>query len=135
MTFLSSIFGEQIYSFLVSASGLTGFIAWVGIALAHYRFRRAFKAQGKDLSQLRYKAKWFPVGPLLALIICLLVIVGQDIKSFANLDWQAISVTYMSVPLFIILYLYYKLRYKTKLIPLTEIDLTRHELEHDQTDK
>lgn len=135
LTFLSSIFGEQIYSFLVSASGLTGFIAWVGIALAHYRFRRAFKAQGKDLSQLRYKAKWFPVGPLLALIICLLVIVGQDIKSFANLDWQAISVTYMSVPLFIILYLYYKLRYKTKLIPLTEIDLTRHELEHDQTDK
>lgn len=135
LTFLSSIFGEQIYSFLVSASGLTGFIAWVGIALAHYRFRRAFKAQGKDLSQLRYKAKWFPVGPLLALIICLLVIVGQDIKSFANLDWQAISVTYMSVPLFIILYLYYKLRYKTKLIPLTEIDLTRHELEHEQIDK
>ena len=135
LTFLSSIFGEQIYSFLVSASGLTGFIAWVGIALAHYRFRRAFKAQGKDLSQLRYKAKWFPVGPLLALIICLLVIVGQDIKSFANLDWQAISVTYMSVPLFIILYLYYKPRYKTKLIPLTEIDLTRHELEHEQTDK
>lgn len=135
LTFLSSIFGEQIYSFLVSASGLTGFIAWVGIALAHYRFRRAFKAQGKDLSQLRYKAKWFPVGPLLALIICLLVIVGQDIKSFANLDWQAISVTYMSVPLFIILYLYYKLRYKTKLIPLTEIDLTRHELEHEQNDK
>ena len=135
LTFLSSIFGEQIYSFLVSASGLTGFIAWVGIALAHYRFRRDFKAQGKDLSQLRYKAKWFPVGPLLALIICLLVIVGQDIKSFANLDWQAISVTYMSVPLFIILYLYYKLRYKTKLIPLTEIDLTRHELEHEQTDK
>ncbi|MDO4455976.1 MAG: amino acid permease [Ligilactobacillus agilis] len=135
LTFLSSIFGEQIYSFLVNASGLTGFIAWVGIALAHYRFRRAFKAQGKDLSQLRYKAKWFPVGPLLALIICLLVIVGQDIKSFANLDWQAISVTYMSVPLFIILYLYYKLRYKTKLIPLTEIDLTRHELEHEQTDK
>ncbi|ASR41834.1 amino acid permease [Ligilactobacillus agilis] len=135
LTFLSSIFGEQIYSFLVSASGLTGFIAWVGIALAHYRFRRAFKAQGKDLSQLRYKAKWFPVGPLLALIICLLVIVGQDIKSFANLDWQAISVTYMSVPLFIILYLYYKLRYKTKLIPLTEIDLTRHELEHEQADK
>ena len=135
LTFLSSIFGEQIYAFLVSASGLTGFIAWVGIALAHYRFRRAFKAQGKDLSQLRYKAKWFPVGPLLALIICLLVIVGQDIKSFANLDWQAISVTYMSVPLFIILYLYYKLRYKTKLIPLTKIDLTRHELEHEQTDK
>ncbi|ETA73698.1 lysine-specific permease [Ligilactobacillus equi DPC 6820] len=131
LTFLSSIFGEQIYTFLVNASGLTGFIAWVGIALSHYRFRRAFKAQGKDLSVLRYKAKWFPVGPLLALIVCILVIVGQDLESFKTLNWQKVGVTYMSVPLFVILYLYYKIRYKTKLIPLEEIDLTPHDVKKE----
>ncbi|MEE5988237.1 amino acid permease [Ligilactobacillus equi] len=131
LTFLSSIFGEQIYTFLVNASGLTGFIAWVGIALSHYRFRRAFKAQGKDLSVLRYKAKWFPVGPLLALIVCILVIVGQDLESFKTLNWQKVGVTYMSVPLFVILYLYYKIRYKTKLIPLEEIDLTSHDVKKE----
>lgn len=60
-TFLASIFGNQVYTFLVSASGLTGFIAWIGIAVSHYRFRRAFKAQGHDLSELKYKAKWFPL--------------------------------------------------------------------------
>lgn len=131
-TFLASIFGTRVYSFLVSASGLTGFIAWVGIALAHYRFRCAFKAQGHDLSELRYKAKWFPIGPLLALFLCILVIIGQDVKSFTNFDWQAIAVTYMSVPLFLILYLYYKIRYKTKLIPLEEIDLTAHNIEDEK---
>lgn len=131
LTFLSSIFGEQIYTFLVNASGLTGFIAWVGIALSHYRFRRAFKAQGKDLADLRYKAKWFPVGPLLALIVCILVIIGQDLESFKTLNWQKIGVTYMSVPLFVILYLYYKIRYKTKLIPLEEIDLTPHDVKKE----
>ena len=131
-TFLASIFGNQVYTFLVSASGLTGFIAWIGIAVSHYRFRRAFKAQGHDLSELKYKAKWFPFGPILALILCILVIIGQDIQSFKDFNWQAIGVSYMSVPLFIILYAYYKIKYKTKVIPLNEVDLTPHDISKEK---
>ena len=131
-TFLASIFGNQVYTFLVSASGLTGFIAWIGIAVSHYRFRRAFKAQGHDLSELKYKAKWFPFGPILALILCILVIIGQDIQSFKDFNWQAIGVSYMSVPLFIILYSYYKIKYKTKVIPLDEVDLTPHDISKEK---
>lgn len=131
-TFLASIFGDRLYTFLVNASGLTGFIAWVGIAVSHYRFRKAFHKQQKSLDLLRYKAKWFPFGPLLALVLCILVIIGQDINSFVKLDWQAISVTYMSVPLFVILYAYYKIRYKTRVIPLDEIDLTPHDWQNEQ---
>ena len=131
-TFLASIFGNQVYTFLVSASGLTGFIAWIVIAVSHYRFRRAFKAQGHDLSELKYKAKWFPFGPILALILCILVIIGQDIQSFKDFNWQAIGVSYMSVPLFIILYAYYKIKYKTKVIPLDEVDLTPHDISKEK---
>lgn len=131
-TFLASIFGNQVYTFLVSASGLTGFIAWIGIAVSHYRFRRAFKAQGHDLSELKYKAKWFPFGPILALILCILVIIGQDIQSFKDFNWQAIGVSYMSVPLFIILYAYYKIKYNTKVIPLDEVDLTPHDISKEK---
>ena len=116
----------------MSASGLTGFIAWIGIAVSHYRFRRAFKAQGHDLSELKYKAKWFPFGPILALILCILVIIGQDIQSFKDFNWQAIGVSYMSVPLFIILYAYYKIKYKTKVIPLDEVDLTPHDISKEK---
>ncbi len=52
LTFMTSVFGTRIYLFLVAASGLTGFIAWLGIAISHYRFRRAFKVQGHQLSEL-----------------------------------------------------------------------------------
>ena len=131
LTFLASIFGTRIYTFLVKSSGLSGFIAWIGIAIAHYRFRRAFIAQGHDLSELKYHAKWFPFGPLLALVLCILVMVGQDLKSFANFDWQAISVTYMSIPIFLVLFFYYKLKHKTKLIPLDEVDLTPHDIKNE----
>ena len=111
---------------------MTGFIAWIGIAVSHYRFRRAFKAQGHDLSELKYKAKWFPFGPLLALVLCILVIIGQDIQSFKDFNWQAIGVSYMSVPLFIILYAYYKIKYKTKVIPLDKVDLTPHDISKEK---
>lgn len=128
LTFISSIMGPKIYIWLVAASGLTGFVAWVGIAIAHWRFRRAFIKQGHDVSELRYRAKWFPFGPLFAFVLSIIVIAGQDIHSIANFDWQAIGITYMAIPLFIVLYTYYKIRYKTKLIPLEEIDLSRPDI-------
>lgn len=135
MAFLSSIFGEEIYTFLVAASGLTGFIAWAGIAISHYRFRRAFLRQGHRLSELRYRAKLFPFGPLLALILCILVIIGQDLHSFAVWDWRAIGITYMSVPLFLILFLAYKFKNHTKLIPLDQVDLSRSPIEDQASDQ
>ncbi|WP_268912611.1 amino acid permease [Lentilactobacillus sp. SPB1-3] len=124
LTFVSSIAGPQIYMWLVAASGLTGFIAWFGIAISHYRFRRAFIKQGHDLSELKYHAKWFPFGPVLCLILCLLVIIGQNPQAFANFDWTQILVTYMSVPLVVILYLVYKIKHHTKLIPLDKVDVS-----------
>ncbi|AVK62121.1 gamma-aminobutyrate permease [Lactobacillus sp. CBA3605] len=129
LTFLSSLSGGRIYIFLVSASGLTGFIAWLGIAISHLRFRRAFIKQGHQLSELRYHAKLFPFGPLFAFFLCLVVIVGQDLHSFATWDWQAIGITYMSIPLFIVLFVYYKIRHHTKMVPLDQVDLSKHHLD------
>ena len=53
---------------------LTGFIAWVGIAVSHYRFRRAFDKQNYDKSKLKYTAKLFPFGPLFAGFLCIVVL-------------------------------------------------------------
>lgn len=125
LTFLTSVWGPQIYLFLVSASGLTGFIAWLGIAISHYRFRKAFIKQGHKLSELKYHAKLFPFGPVLAMVLGILVIIGQDLQAVQNFDWQALGISYMSIPLFIILFAYYKIRHKTHLIPLDQVDLTK----------
>src|SRR5699024_9608773 len=114
--FLTSIIGEHVYEWLLSASGLTGFIAWLGIAISHYRFRRAYVAQGKDISQLKYKAKFFPFGPLFALVLCILVIIGQDYQAFisGHIDWYQIAVTYIGLPIFLVIWFGYKIKNKTK---------------------
>lgn len=124
ITFITSVEGPQIYLWLVAASGLTGFIAWVGIALSHFRFRRAFIKQGHSLDELNYHATWFPTGPVITLILCILVICGQNISAFANFDWKQIGITYISVPLVLILYIAYKIKKKTHLVPLDKMDVS-----------
>jgi lysine-specific permease len=127
LAFLASFFGDGVvYVWLLNASGMSGFIAWLGIAICHYRFRRAFIAQGKDLSLLPYKSKWFPFGPLFAFLLCGFVILGQNYSAFLgdNIDWNGVLVSYIGLPLFIILWLGYKFTKKTKVIPLEKCDLT-----------
>lgn len=127
LAFISSIFGPQLYLWLVAASGLTGFIAWFGIAISHYRFRRAFIKQGHHLDELQYHAKWFPFGPALCLILCIMVIIGQNPSAFIHFDWQEILVTYMSVPLALVLYFGYKIKHHTRIIPLDQVDVKPHD--------
>ena len=126
--FLTSLIGEgQAYTWLINISGMSGFITWLGIAIAHYRFRRAYVAQGHDVSKLPYKASWFPFGPLFALALCLIIIAGQNYTAFMgeSIDWYGVSVAYIGIPVFLAVYLWYKAKYKTKVVPLKEVDLTR----------
>lgn len=118
---------ENAVNLILAASGLTGFIAWLGIAISHYRFRRAYTAQGKNVNDLVYKAKWFPFGPLFALVLCILVIIGQDSELIFKgvFDWKGVAITYMGIPFFLSFYLYHKIKHKTKLIPLKEVNLDK----------
>ncbi|MHA7582751.1 amino acid permease [Paenibacillus vandeheii] len=127
LAFLASLFGDGIvYTWLLNASGMCGFITWLGIAISHYRFRRAYVAQGRDLNDLPYRARWFPFGPIFAFVLCIIVIVGQNYQAFTGdqIDWSGALVAYLSVPLFLVLWLGYKFIKKTKVVPLQECDFT-----------
>ncbi|KRM69257.1 GABA permease [Limosilactobacillus coleohominis DSM 14060] len=125
LIWFTQFIGPQAYNYLIGASGLSGFIAWLGIAISHFRFRRAFIKQGHDVSELTYHAALFPFGPLFAFGLCIVVILCQNLDAFVKFDWQSIVVTYITIPVFIVLYLYYKLKYGSHLIPLEEVDLSR----------
>jgi lysine-specific permease len=126
LCFLTGLYAEStVYVWLVAASGLAGFIAWLGIALCHYRFRKAYVAQGRDLNKLVYKAKLFPLGPIIALALCVIVILGQGIGYFqgGEIDWNGVVASYIGLPLFLGLWLGYKKKHKTKVINLEDVDL------------
>jgi len=126
LAFLASFFGDGVvYIWLLNASGMSGFIAWLGIAFSHYRFRRAFDAQGLDPKLLPYKAKLYPFGPLFAFTVCMIVVIGQNYTAFTGdkIDWYGMLVSYIGIPLFLALWLGYKIKHKTKMLPLKDCDL------------
>lgn len=126
LAFLSSIFGDGIvYLWLMNSIGITGFIFWLGISISHYRFRKAFLAQGHSLDKLPYRAKWYPFGPIFAIIIGLIVILAQDYQAFLSdkIDWGSVIAAYMGIPLFLCLWFGFKFIKKTKVVPLEECEI------------
>lgn len=125
--FLTSQFSvNTVYYWLLNASALTGFIAWIAIAISHYYFRRAYIAQGKRIEDLKFKAKWYPFGPLFAGILCACIIIGQ-FYAYGDYSMVGFFVAYIGLFFFLACYIGYKVVKKTKMVAPTEADLEHHE--------
>lgn len=104
--FLTAIIGQgEAYTWLLNVSGLSGFIAWVGIAVSHYQFRKAYIASGQSLAELPYKAPLFPLGPILAFVILLVVIAGQNYQAVLDGNLLQMASSYVGLPIFLLLWL------------------------------
>ena len=119
----TSLYGDSFYELLVAASGLTGFIAWIGIAFSHYRFRKAYLFKGYSLDDLKYKAKWFPFGPILAIILGIIIIIGQDVRSMVDFNIGRLLISYSGLIILFMCWAYYKIKHKTKFLKLEDIDV------------
>lgn len=130
LAFLASFFGDGVvYVWLLNASGMSGFIVWLGIAISHYRFRKAYLYQGRKLADLAYLAKWFPFGPILAMILCIVVIGGQFIGALhdGRIDWAYIIASYVGIPLFLAIFIGHKWKHRTRMLTLAECELEPEE--------
>lgn len=134
LCFLTTFIGEQqVFNWLLNMSGMCGFIVWLGIAISHYRFRKGYLAQGYKLKDLAYTAKFFPFAPWFAFILCSVIILGQNYEALigGRIDWLGLLSTYISIPLFLVIWLGYKWKHKSKLIPYAEMDVQPVNVERD----
>jgi lysine-specific permease len=123
LAFFSTTVGEhRIYQLFYNASGLSGFIIWLGIAVCHLRFRKAWVAQGRSLDDLKFKSKFYPYGPWLALVLFLVVLFGANINVFQTpvFSWFDFITDYLMIPVFVALYLGHKYANKTRVVPLRQ---------------
>jgi amino acid permease len=123
LAFFSTFVGDQkIYQLFYNASSLSGFLIWLGIAICHLRFRKAWLAQGRSLDDLKFKAKFYPYGPWLAVILFVAVLFGANIGVFQTpvFSWFDFITGYLMIPGFIAFYLGHKYWNKTSLIPVKD---------------
>ncbi|HBT14751.1 MAG TPA: S-methylmethionine permease, partial [Erwinia persicina] len=77
LALLSSVVAaDTVFVALSAISGFAVVAVWMSICASHYRFRRAWLQEGHRESELKYRAPWFPLTPLLGFSLCLLACIG-----------------------------------------------------------
>ncbi|EKD91584.1 MAG: hypothetical protein ACD_29C00480G0001 [uncultured bacterium] len=111
--FISSIVGNGIlFSYLIQISSFSGFIAWFGIALSHYHFRKKYLPGHGGLISLSYRAKGYPYAQLFSMAAICFIIAAQIIplsNTSSAFHLGNMLALYSSVICFIIFYLIVKL--------------------------
>ncbi|KAF9385598.1 hypothetical protein CPC16_007909 [Podila verticillata] len=113
----------QAYSWLLSLASTTGFVAWLGIAFCHIRFRMAYKAQGRSLNDLPFVSRLYPFGPIYTIVVCVVILLGQGYTAFNPWDVKSFLSAYVTLPFIFILYFGNKFWSKTKILRLVDVDL------------
>ncbi|WP_119342675.1 amino acid permease [Facilibium subflavum] len=124
--FLASFISNGIvFNWLINLISLCGYISWLSIAITHLRFRRAYIKQGRQLSDLTYRSKFFPYGPVIAIVAILIMMFGMQFEALwrHTATWVNFLATYSGVILFMAAFLIYKWVKKTKFVRLEACDL------------
>jgi amino acid transporter len=105
--------GGDIFTWLLSLSGLSILFIYGSIALAHIRFRRAWAVNGHSVDELPFKAAFGVWGSWVCLIINVLALVAQFYVALypvggPNLDPATFFELYLAGPFLIALYLIWK---------------------------
>jgi len=71
----SYFFGKtKLYIALLLISGFTGTYSWIALCWAQINFRKKILSRGYSTQELKYKAPWSPINPVLAIIAMLLIL-------------------------------------------------------------
>ncbi|MDU7374435.1 MAG: amino acid permease, partial [Klebsiella michiganensis] len=74
--FSSVVAPDTVFVALSAISGFAVVAVWLSICASHFMFRRRHLQQGKALSELHYRAPWYPLVPALGFVLCLVACVG-----------------------------------------------------------
>jgi len=114
----------KVFSYLITISGSATYIAWAVIGVVHWRFRKAWIAQGNRVEDLPYKALFYPWGTYFVIFIntFLVFIAGYSVfvGGFHAVDFV---INYVVVAVFFVLYVGWKIIKRTKVVPILEVDL------------
>ena len=114
---------SKAYGYIVNLSGVSTFLVWGAISLTHIRFRAAWKAQGHTESELPFVSMFYPYNAYFGLFANIFLALIQGWSTFAPFDAGSFVDAYILLPLFGVIYIVYKLIFKTKLWRAHEIDL------------
>ncbi|EPQ29732.1 uncharacterized protein PFL1_02952 [Pseudozyma flocculosa PF-1] len=128
---------EQTFNYLYDISAISIIIAWIIILAVYARFYHGMKHHGIDRRELPYRAPFQPYMTYFGLVFLSLVLLFAGFTVFLNGQWDASSfvTTYITIPLFVVLWLGWKYVKGTKFVSLAEMDFDTGKRHLDEIDE
>ncbi|KAL6240460.1 histidine permease [Rhinocladiella similis] len=123
----------EAFNWMIAISGLAAIFTWATICICHIRFRKAWHLAGNTVDDLAFKSQAGVYGSWIGLIMNCLILVAQFWTGFAPVGYADMSAServkgffevYLAAPIAIVMYIGYKLVYRTKFRRVREIDIT-----------
>lgn len=114
---------SKAYVYIINLSGVSTFLVWGSISLTHIRFRQAWEAQGYQVQDLPFVSLWYPWNAYFGLGANMFLALVQGWSNFAPWDAGGFVDAYILLPLFFVIFIGYKLVFKTRVWRKDEIDL------------
>lgn len=121
--------GTDVFDWIMNITSIAGFITWACICICHIRFMKAAKAQGVDRTTLPYPAPFQPYLSWYGLFFFVLILMTNGFTVFIEWATSDFFASYISVIIFVVLYIGHKAIFRTKPVPLLEVDLIRGRVE------
>ncbi|KFH45585.1 Arginine permease-like protein [Hapsidospora chrysogenum ATCC 11550] len=115
--------GTVVFDWLLNIVAVAGFISWALINLCHLRFMRALAHRGIKRSALPYAAPLQPYLSYFGLFFNVLIVLTSGFTVFMEWSTSDFFASYVSVILFVVMFVGHKLVCRTKIVPLAEVDL------------
>lgn len=118
----------QAFGWFQNIVTIAQLFTWVSIGICYVKFYNALKAQGIDRNTLIFKAPFQPYLGYATAIFFSVVIFFNGFSVFIGIqdngfDYQAFITSYIGVPIFFGLFIFWKVFKRTKLVPAAEVDL------------
>lgn len=116
--------GQVVFNWFLNISSVAGLITWASLSACHLAFMRALKARNVSRDVLPYKALWQPYYSWFALFFLVIITLTQGFTAFfPTFKVREFFVAYVSLILFVVLYVGHKLVFRPSLVHPLEADL------------
>lgn len=126
--------GATVFNWFVNISTISGFIAWIVVMITYLRFRRAME-HNDMLTSLPYRTALQPYATWAALLVISLLTITNGFQIFMGHNWDVADfvAAYITLPVFLVLYLGHKIWFRTPLcIRTPDVDVITGKREMDE---
>ncbi|RPD64510.1 general amino acid permease 1 [Lentinus tigrinus ALCF2SS1-7] len=113
---------ETVFNWFVNLSTVGGFFGWWSMNLTYIFFYRGFKAQGLDRKKLSYHNRLQPYLSYWGVFWITILILINGFEVFWDFNASGFLTAYINIPLFIALYVVWKIVKRTKVWKPHEMD-------------